>query len=168
MKFLVGLFLLLIILSACGTKDSHKTIKEDTAEILRLHELQRQCHFESMTTTFAHLLSDSFISVNRGEITRPNREENISRFENYFNSVTFKKWDDMTPVVIRFSDDGSLAYTVVDKDVIVSYLSETEELVFDKTEFAWVAIYKKYADGWKIDCVASTNKESEVIEWKTM
>ena len=163
MKLFNLIILLALFLSACANQEERPT-DYDRAEILRLHELQRKCHFEKMKSTFADMLSDSFISVNRGEITRPTREENMVRFGNYFNSVNFHKWDDMTRPVIRFSDDGSLAYTVVDKDVVVSYLTDEEEMLFDKTEFAWVSIYKKYPDGWKIDCVASTNKETEIIE----
>ena len=135
---------------------------EEREKILELHDLQRKYHFEKMATEFASLMSENHISVNMGEIKSPTKESNIARFDAYFNSVEFEKWDDITPPIIKFSDDHSMAYTIVNKEVLISYLNEDEELVRQKTEYSWVAIYKKHKDEWKIDCIASTNKESEL------
>lgn len=136
---------------------------EEKSKIMALHKLQRTYHFEKMAKEFAEQLSPNHISVNRGQIKSPTQEEHIKRFQNYFNSVEFEKWDDVSPPVIRFSDDYSLAYTIVDKEVIVKYEDEEGNLQRELTPFSWVAIYKRYPDGWKIDCVASTNKSSKVL-----
>lgn len=127
-------------------------------EILQLHEAQRIYHFEKDSIAFAQQMSSAYISVNRGQITRPTVAENVSRYNNYFSAVEFVKWDDVRPPVIRFSEDGSLAYTVVDKEVIVEYRINEAETILDSSYYAWVAIYKKQAEGWKLDCVASTNR----------
>ena len=112
---------------------------------------------------FANQLSDHFISVNRGEISHPKKEETISRYNRYFSSVEFVKWDDESEPLIRFSDDGSMAYTIVDKIVTLTYENENGVKVEGNTHFAWTAIYKKYGDEWKIDCVTST-KIPPIIE----
>ena len=54
-----------------------------------------------------------------------------------------------------------MAYTVVEKEVVVKYKNEESQEILETTIFAWVAIYKKYGSEWKIDCVASTNEASE-------
>ena len=151
---------LLIFVISCRNINSNDELDPalERDEILRLHNLQRDFHFQKRVEEFASLLSESHISVNRGEIKHPAREENIDRFGNYFDNVDFVKWDDLQPPIIRFSDDYSLAYTTVNKEVIVKYQDEMNNEVRDSTEYSWVAIYKKYSDGWKIDCVASTNK----------
>ena len=105
-------------------------------------------------------MSADFISVNGGIVSRPTYEENLQRFGDYFDSVEFIKWDDLSDPVIRFSEDGSLAYTIVDKEVILQYGTEEGIMLKDTTHFAWTAIYRRGEDGWKIESVASTN------EWK--
>jgi hypothetical protein len=51
-----------------------------------------------------------------------------------------------------------MAYTVVHKNVVVTTMDEQGQSQNDSTEFAWVAIYRQYPDGWKIECVASTER----------
>ncbi|MEM7103365.1 MAG: hypothetical protein AAF502_09570 [Bacteroidota bacterium] len=154
---------LVIILSATFYNCTEATFDEAAAkaEILELHHLQKKFHVDKMVDEFANLLADNHISVNRGRISAPTREENAKRFSSYFSAVEFEKWDDLKPPVIRFSDDGSMAYTIVNKEVTVTYDGEEDQKVRETVEYSWVAIYKKYPDGWKIDCVASTNLEPQ-------
>ena len=130
-------------------------------QILKLHHAQRDYHFNKDSIAFANQLSSNFISVNRGIISTPKKSETISRYHGYFSSVEFLNWDDVSEPIIRFSNDGSLAYTIVDKIVAVTQKDEQGKISTSKTHFSWTAIYKKYDDGWKIDCVTSTNKPTE-------
>lgn len=163
MRINIFLFLLMIVAISCNKKPQ---FDEETAktQILALHNLQRTYHFEKDSIAFANQLSDNLISVNKGIISTPNKKETIARYHQYFSSVEFVKWDDVTAPKIRFSEDGTLAYTVVDKIVKVSYKNEKEETIEGETHFAWTAIYKKYGDEWKIDCITSTNKLIESNE----
>ena len=157
------LFLTTLIFISCNSNFNSQAfdLEKATQEILELHELQRDVHFQKKASEFANLLSESHISVNRGAVNTPTIEENTVRFQKYFDSVEFIKWDDVKPPVIRFSDDGSMAYTIVEKEVMVRYEGDEGQEIRDVTTFAWVAIYKKYGSEWKIDCVASTNKPNE-------
>ena len=157
------LFLTTLILFSCSSNQNPPVFDLEKArqEILELHELQRDVHFQKKASEFANLLSENHISLNRGAVNTPTIEENTARFQKYFDSVEFIKWDDVKPPVIRFSDDGSMAYTIVEKEVIVSYEGDEGQEIRDVTTFAWVAIYKKYGSEWKIDCVASTSMPGE-------
>jgi hypothetical protein len=150
------LFLSTLILFSCKDRQEFDA-RAATEEILRLHHLQRDYHFQKMAPEFTRLLSENHISVNRGVVDAPSIEENTARFQKYFNRVEFIKWDDLKPPIIRFSDDGSMAYTIVEKEVVVKYKTEEGQEIIDSTFYAWVAIYKKYGEEWKIDCVATTN-----------
>lgn len=130
----------------------------EKAKILELHNLQRDYHFKKDSLAFVNQLSDDFISVNRGEITQPERAETLARYHAYFSSVEFVKWDDVSEPIIKFSEDGSLAYTIVDKIVRTRYKNKAGEEVEGETHFAWTAIYRKTAEGWKIENVSSTNR----------
>ena len=132
-------------------------------EIMRIDGMQRTYHFQKMAEEFARQLSEDHISVNRGRITSLSFDENVVRLNKYFEVVDFVKWDDLAPPQIRFSDDLSLAYTIVDKEVVVTYQDDSGEELTELTHFAWVAIYRRSGDTWTIECVASTNEEREVL-----
>ena len=149
---------LVLFLSLSCNEVQEISLSQEKNKILKLHNAQRDYHFNKDSIAFANQLSNNFISVNKGRISFPKKEETISRYNGYFSSVEFIKWDDVSEPIIKFSDDGSMAYTIVDKIVVVTYKDENGNTVEGKTHFAWTAIYKKYGDEWKIDCVTSTDR----------
>ena len=156
MKSLLPFFLLLSIsLSiSLSAQINHSQIKK---ELLALHQQERIFHFEKKAAEFANYLSENIIMVNRGNVRRPAREENESRFNSYFNSVEFLEWDDTDEPIIQISEDGKMAYVVVQKKVTAKHGRE-EDALQGTTEFAWVSIYEKEDGEWKVVCNASTNK----------
>ncbi|MEO9968046.1 MAG: hypothetical protein ABJF11_19795 [Reichenbachiella sp.] len=157
MKHLTHL-LLLGLLASCMPKPNLESARE---EIMEIHLKQRKFHVEEMPADFVGLMSDDFISVNRGVISTPSREDSQERFTRYFDLVEFEKWDDLSEPEIRFSDDGSMAYTIVHKEVVVKYQNDSSQWIRGRTEFSWLAVYKKTDQGWKVDAVASTNLPDE-------
>lgn len=161
-KFLILSWIL--IFSFCSCKQEYRNSGQDTqkdsaiAEIMKLHRLQRDYHFNKNADDFVEILSDDYISVNRGEISHPSKAANTERFSHYFSSVEFQKWDDIEPPIIKFSQDSTLAYTIVHKQVELTSKDSTGTAEMEKVEYAWLAIYRKSDDGWKIECSVSTNK----------
>ncbi len=147
-----------LVLASCTSNPAIFDRAKAEKEILGMHEAQREYHFGKDSIAFAQQMSAAYVSVNRGIITRPTVQDNISRYNSYFSAVEFVKWDDLSPPMIRFSEDGSMAYTVVEKEVIVEYKISEIETILDSGYYAWVAIYKKQTESWKLDCVASTNR----------
>ena len=155
--FSCTLVLFALVLFSCANTPEGPT-EADKAAVLKLHNDQRDFHFNKDSVTFSTQFAfGDFLSVNRGEITSPSREETMARHHHYYSTVEFLKWDDVTDPVIRFSDDGSLAYTVVDKIVILKPIDQPEAQP-DTTYYAWTTIYRKHDKDWKIECVTSTNK----------
>lgn len=152
--------LLFIILFLPFLAVSQTDKEKATAEILALHHQQREFHFKKQTGEFAESLSDDVIMVNRGKVNMPGKDENIERWTNYFNAVEFVEWDDTAEPTIQFSKDGSMAYVVVQKKVVLNYVGETNDTIEETTLFAWVSIYEKVSGAWKITCNASTNRPS--------
>ncbi len=157
MKVSAIILLHLFLLVSC-TKNNNVDLEIEKQKILKLHHEQRDFHFNKNAEDFIAQHADNFISVNKGEITQPNKTELLSKFQNYFSSVEFIAWDDVSEPIIKISDDGTMAYTVIDKIVKYTYQDENDSTREEKTHFAWVAIYKKYEDEWKVDCVTSTTR----------
>ena len=161
--FISFCFLIFACQAPNASSDRAALQAEATQQILALHELQRTYHFDKMSKELVAQLSNDHISVNRGNISSPSKAQMEERFTNYFKAVDFEKWDDLQEPVIRFSDDISMAYVIVDKEVIVKYPDEAGDLQRERTKFSWVAIYRKHGAEWQMDCMASTNQPSEKL-----
>ena len=154
--------LLILIGSACQSPDHDKLESQARNEILQLHNRQREMHFANDYTQFVDMFSDEFLSINRGFLRVPSREENLETFKGYFETVVFEKWDDLEPPMIRFSDDYTTAYTSVRKEVVIKYSFNDTDTLSERTEYAWLTVYRKIDGNWKIDAISSTNRESSI------
>ena len=152
MKFL---FLLLPGFIACS---STPDLEKEKKTILAMLQTERKAHFDRNVDMFMAEFAEGMISVNKGEVTTVTKELNKERISKYFGSVQFIKWDDTAEPIIRFSNDGSLAYAIVQKDVIVTYPDSTGNAVNDTTHYSWSSIYRKQNGQWKVECNISTNK----------
>lgn len=150
--------LYLAMIAMIGSQSCNTTIdfEAEKEAIMVLHQEQRKAHMEENVSLLVKDGSPDFIEVNRGFIKSPTEEESIKRFQSYFDAVDFVKWDDVYPPVISFSDDGTMATTVVDKLVITKQKSEGGQL--DTAHYAWLAVYKKYNGKWQMHRMGSTNR----------
>ena len=153
-------FLLLVVLGFLGACHSKKIdFEAEKQKLLRLHQAQQDAHLQKNVTAFISQFDQNMLSVNHGKITTMSPEAARPRIQSYFDAVKFKKWADVNPPRIELSEDASMAYMVVDKMVILTYLDEQKQTVEESTHFAWVSICKKQPDGeWKIVCNVSTNE----------
>jgi hypothetical protein len=155
MRF-VPLFFSVLFFVSCSSKKINLGDEEQT--LRKLLQQERKAHFEKNVDLFVSEFADSMITVNKGKVTKHSIEQNKKRIEPYFTSVKFIKWDDVAEPVIKFSDDGSMAYAIVQKEVILTYPDSTGKAFFDTTHYAWTSIYHKQKGEWKIECNISTNK----------
>ena len=153
----VVFFVITVIVCGCNTGENFDKQKE-TQVITALLQQERKAHFEKNVDLFLSEFADSMLSVNKGKVSVATRAENRERIGQYFGRVEFVKWDDVAEPVIRFSDDGSLCYAIVQKQVILSSLDSLGKKKLDTTDFAWASIYRKRKGDWKVECNVSTNK----------
>jgi hypothetical protein len=151
----IVVLLFLVFLYACNSKTD--LAKEEKA-IRALLQQERKAHFEKNVDLFMSEFADSMVNVNKGIVKIATEEDNKERIGKYFGSVEFIKWDDVTEPVIKFSDDASLAYAIVQKEVILSYPDSLGKKILDTTNYAWVSVYRKQKGEWKIELNASTNR----------
>lgn len=133
-------------------------LSKEKKAIQDLLQQERKAHFDRDTDLFVREFSDSMLSVNRGIVKYTPPDTMRRSVGKYFAAVKFIKWDDLAEPVIRFSADGSLAYAIVQKEVIVSYPDTTGRLFFDTTLYAWASVYRKVGGAWKAEANISTNK----------
>jgi hypothetical protein len=153
MKYLFYIIALFTFVQSCK---NHVNLDTEKKALMVLHNEQRKAHMEKNVSL---LLGDSlidYIEVNRGLIKRLSYSESRQRFQSYFDVVDFIKWDDISRPIISFSDDGTMATSVVDKLVITKNKQQGNRL--DTSYYAWLAVYKKVNGKWKMHRMGSTNK----------
>jgi hypothetical protein len=144
------LILVVIIIISCQTKP----INEE--EIIKaLLKREQTAHLTENVDLFVSEFAEGMIGVNRGEVTQHTKEEHQERISQYFKSVEFVKWEDKAEPIVKFSDDKSLAYAILQKQVIVMRNDSPQS---DTTHFAWISVLRKQNDEWKVECNVSTNK----------
>ncbi len=141
--------------AACHHSNIPVDIEVEKKAILAIHEDQRKSHIEKDILLLLRDSSTDYIEVNRGLIKKPTYAESYKRFKSYFDEVDFIKWDDVSPPIISFSEDATMATSVVDKLVITRRKSENNQL--DTTHYAWLAVFKKINGKWQLHRMGSTN-----------
>ena len=152
-----GFVLISIFFGSCHGQEGFDRQREIRA-ISAVLQRERKAHFDRNVELFMSGFADGMITVNIGKVSVPTTEETKERLGKYFRSVEFIKWDDSAEPIIRFSDDGSLAYAIVQKQVILSYPDSLGKKLIDTTDYAWATIYRKKKGEWKAECNVSTNK----------
>jgi hypothetical protein len=146
--------LLLLYLVACNAKPDFEKEKKT---ILGMLQTERKAHFDGNVDLFMSEFAEGMKQVNKGKLTVATKQLTRDRISKYFGSVQFIKWDDLAEPVIIFSDDASLAYAIVQKEVITTP-ADAPGQSYDTTHYAWASIYRKQNGEWKVECNISTNK----------
>ncbi len=144
------------ILLACSVKVNQVKEKQAISEILAK---ERKAHFAKDIDSFISTFADSVVSIYDGEANLTTPADNKARFGPYFKSVEFIKWDDTAEPIIDISDDGTMAYAAVKKTIVLTYPDTLGNPLIDSANYAWVSIYKKFNNEWKVVCNASTYKQ---------
>ncbi|MGH7600597.1 MAG: YybH family protein [bacterium] len=127
-------------------------------ELLQLQQQGRNAHFGKDAKLLVSVFADDFINIGAGKITRPTRDQSINRLQAYFDRSEFLEWDDISPPIIRVSQDASMAYVIVHKRVRLKAKNAQGEAEEATTIFAWVETYEKQNGKWVLTAVASTNE----------
>jgi len=128
----------------------------DVNELLRNHYQARAAHFNHDAKVIYADFADDFISVDAGQVKMPDRDAGMKRMQSYFDASTFLEWDDITPPIIRISDDASMAYVVNHKKVRLLAKDKNGKMQENVEVFGWVSAFRKIDGRWKLEMVAST------------
>lgn len=132
---------------------------EDVNELLRMHYRDRAAHFGRDAAAIYSNFADEYFNLGNGRIDTGDRESGRKRMQGYFDTSTFIEWDDITPPVIRVSDDASMAYVLVHKKV--RRLDKNNGGKETAEVFAWTTTLRKLAGKWKMTSVTSTRTPEE-------
>lgn len=120
-------------------------LAREKEELLKVHHIDRQAHFQTDPNLILRHAADEFIAVSNGKVSRSTREEVKKFFEGYFKNAKYSQWDDLEPPVIKISNDASMAWMIVRIKV-----SRTEGGSQKETSFVYAGImtYEKKNGKW--------------------
>ena len=162
---IVLMFLVLLVLLPGGVAFAAKPAPTDVAalelrdEVAQRHGLEREAHMDRNVDLLLSLFADDFVMIDGGEVKRPTRKENRARFEAYFKSVRFRKWDDLGAPAIRMSRDGTLATVIVRKEVVLTLDGAPEDDPGERAVFAWMETWERRDGRFMLVAVCSTREE---------
>jgi hypothetical protein len=127
---------------------THPGQEEMEREILKLHREMIDAHIKKNTGYFTKDIADNFMQVSHGEINYPSRTELKVRFDEYLNSATFTKYEDIREPIVKVSKDGSLAWCIV--QMKIEGVQKTDNDSIGKLNFvcAWITLYEKRGKKW--------------------
>ena len=118
------------------------------SEILDLHKALIDAHLNKDVDFFVQDLSEDYMSISRGEMLKPTKEEIKSSFSSYLNDTTFTEYRDLCEPIIGFSKDGSIAWSIVQVKVAGRRtMDDGSERYIDST-WAWITLYERQGDKW--------------------
>jgi hypothetical protein len=126
-------------------------------ELMELQKQQRAAHFARDAKVIFAEFADEYFSIGNGRVRKPDRDAGLKRLQTYFDNSTFIEWDDITPPIIKVSDDATMGFVIVHKRVRLLAKDESGKEKEEIEIFAWVSVYKKIKGIWKLTAVASTN-----------
>ena len=132
-------------------------------EILALHKASIDAHLEKNIPFFTQDVSDEFITVSKGEIYKPTKEETNAMFTNYLENTEFSEYRDLQEPIIGFSKDGSVAWTIVQVKVAGKRKIDEEEEVDLDFVSSWIMLYERQGDKWVKLVNASSFKEQNSL-----
>ncbi|MHA2298604.1 MAG: hypothetical protein ACXADA_21435 [Candidatus Hodarchaeales archaeon] len=118
------------------------------SEILAYHNAFIEAHLNKNVDFFVQDIADEYFSVSYGEIRKPTKEEIKSLFTNYLNNTVFTEYRDLSEPIINFSEDGSMAWSLVQVKVKGKQTVENESERDLDFICAWITLYKRQDDKW--------------------
>ena len=142
------LILLFVACAACANAQPSADLEKEKAELLRLHKLHREAHFNTDVERLLANAPEEMISVNRGQINRSSKDDARKRFTAYFRDAKYYEWDDMEEPIIRVSNDGSMAWMITRTRVRRVQKNTEGAEKEEKFVYAGIMTYEKRDGRW--------------------
>jgi hypothetical protein len=151
---LVPILVLVMTGGCCRGHDPEKARRE----ILNLHESFIQAHLDKDAAFLAAPTADDYLSVMRGEVTPMSASEVEARLAPYLAETEFSHYEDLADPIIGVSDDGSMAWSIVQVRVAGTRTGDDDVSLTYDTRWAWLTLYRRDGRDWERVADVSTNR----------
>lgn len=145
-----------LLVFACTASNTDEDLKT-------LHAYQKQeevAHLTNNANLLVEMFTDTLMQVGKGKVRYIPKDQVRERFTRYFGSVRFIMWANTAPPKISITQDGVMATVLVQKRVELQEINDSTQKV-QKTDFAWLELWRKEGGQWRMYGNISTEKEVE-------
>jgi hypothetical protein len=130
----------------------------DKQAILKAYEGIREAHLKHDGKAFLAPYDAEWLRVSDGEVEKQNRATEIPKVQAYLDGVKFEELKEVEAPRIKVSADGTMAWFV--GHVRVRATEKIEKGKVKRLDFdaAWVNVWEKKAEGWRIVVHGDTQK----------
>ena len=147
----------LVMLAAsgcCRTPD----LETSRREILELHESVIQAHLDKDAAFLARPTADDHLTVTRGEVFPMTAADVEAMLAPYLAETEFSHYEDVAEPIVGISDDGSIAWSIVQVRVAGDRTGADGTTTSFDTRWAWMTLYRRDGDGWRSIANVSTHR----------
>lgn len=123
-------------------------LEKEKAELLRMHQLDREAHFKTDVELLQRSAPEEFISVSRGKIQRAKKSDTQKMFSGYFRDAKYSEWDDLDTPIVRMSKDASMAWMITRVKVKRTQKDVAGAEKEEKFVYAGIMTYEKVDGKW--------------------
>jgi hypothetical protein len=150
-------FVVVVALGVIGCQPSFDS-QQGRAEILELHRSFIEAHLTKNVSALSRPISDDYLFVANGDVETRDSSDVHEMMQIYLNRTTFTHYEDTDEPIIGFSEDGTLAWAIVQVRVAGTSHRESEvDETFD-TQWAWITLFEKRNGRWSRISDVSTNR----------
>lgn len=146
-RYVISLALVLLGFTV-GLAQSAANQEKARAELLRVHQSDREAHFKTDIELLLRNAPEEFITVSSGKIHRVTKSDERKHFTGYFKDAKYYEWDDLEEPIIRISRDGSMAWMITRIRVRRTQKSEAGAEREQKFIYAGIMTYEKLDGKW--------------------
>ena len=155
LNHLITIIVFSMTMASCSYSPKVNTAKEIEALAL-LQQQEQKAHLGEEPALLVNMLNDTLTQIKNGVVSHFTKDQMTQKLSDYFYSVEFIKWEDATTPVYTLSEDGTMAYIIVQKHVEVN-IEKDSATVRQDTDFAWSELWKKKDGKWKMYSIATTD-----------
>lgn len=147
MRYVISLALVLLGFTV-GLAQSAANQEKARAELLRVHQSDREAHFKTDIELLLRNAPEEFITVSSGKIHRITKSDERKHFTAYFKDAKYYEWDDLEEPIIRISRDGTMSWMITRIRVRRTQKNEAGAEREQKFIYAGIMTYEKLDGKW--------------------
>ena len=136
---------------------SRNAQQEGEKQLLALHLSEKEAHFSHDAQWFTDHVAPEILDVRDGHVNRMSRADVKARFDTYFRTANFSKWNDVQPPIVRVSPDGQFGWMIVRVRIAYSGTDALGKDITSDSVLAWMAGYEKRSGKWIMTAVTTTS-----------
>lgn len=133
-------------------------LDQSKRQIIDLHRSLIQAHLDKDAAALAEPTAADYLSVANGDVRTMSAADVEAMLAPYLAATEFSHYEDVAEPIVGISEDGSIAWSIVQVRVAGERNSDDNTVRAFDTKWAWLTLYRRTSEGWERFVDVSTNR----------